>query len=260
MAVLRRALIRYCLRPSFKSEMQTLSVWAVFSARERTPLMRNVGRLNQTESMNLSMTIYCHSWRPATAAPETGNSILLEENCGPHRAITVVKYMTLHGVKQLQWDPQSPDMNPIESAWGVLEDHLRARPRMPSKLAELLAALREEWGCLPASFFDSLCQSMRTRVGAMLRARGHPTKKQVNRTLKRLGTTLRGPMSTLATIRFSKVARASENICDDPCTACTLLRGQILAMHFLFKVHNHMRALIFRSMKVRSQYSATQIK
>lgn len=67
-------------------------------------------------------------------------------------------------------------MNPIENAWSVLEDRLRARPRMPTTLDDLFAALSEEWDHLPASFFDSLRRSMPTRVEAVVRARGHATK------------------------------------------------------------------------------------
>jgi len=43
-----------------------------------------------------------------------GNFFLLKDNCRPHRALKVGKYMALHGVERLDWAPQSPDMNAIE--------------------------------------------------------------------------------------------------------------------------------------------------
>jgi len=48
--VWRRSHERYlpaCLRPSFNPERLSFSVWAAFSARGRTPLVRVNGRLNQ---------------------------------------------------------------------------------------------------------------------------------------------------------------------------------------------------------------------
>lgn len=66
--------------------------------------------------------------------------IVQEDNCDPHRAINVGKYLALHGVKRLQRVLYSQDIPRIEHAWCDLEDRLRAR-RRPSTLDELLRAL-----------------------------------------------------------------------------------------------------------------------
>lgn len=63
------------------------------------------------------------------------NFILMEDNCGPHRAINVAMYppmQPLHGLLRLDWAPQSPDINPIENVWSVLETRLRAQVHMPT--------------------------------------------------------------------------------------------------------------------------------
>lgn len=44
----------------------------------------------------------------------TSHFLLQEDNCRPHRAHTVGKYLALHGVRRLDWAAQSPDMNPIK--------------------------------------------------------------------------------------------------------------------------------------------------
>lgn len=84
--------------------------------------------------------------------------------------------MALHGLRRLDWPAQSPDMNPIENAWSVLETRLRARERMPTTLDGLFTALCEEWDGLSDSFFRTLWESMPRRVGAVVQARGHATK------------------------------------------------------------------------------------
>jgi len=102
--------------------------------------------------------------------------LLLEDNCGPHRALKVGKDMTLHGVQRLDWVPQSPDMNAIENLWAMLEARLRDRPQPPTTLDGLFDALCEEWTRLPDSYLSALWRSMPDRVTALVTARGHSTK------------------------------------------------------------------------------------
>lgn len=163
-----------CLRPSFKSGRPTLSVWAAFSVRGRTPLVRTDGRLNQLKYIDILL----HHQLPFVEGKHGGieNFILQEDNCGPHRALTVGKYMALHGVRRLDWAPQSPDMNPIENGWSVLERRVRKRSRQPTSLDELFVALSEEWDRLPDSFMASLWGSMPVWVAALVQARAHSTK------------------------------------------------------------------------------------
>ena len=115
-----------CLLPSFKSGRLSLSVWAAFSARGRTPLVRVNGRLNQFHYMDINHEHLLPFIEDKHGG--TGNILLLKDNYGPHRALKVAKYTALHGVERLDWAPQSPDMNAIENLWAMLEARLRARP------------------------------------------------------------------------------------------------------------------------------------
>jgi len=155
--VWRRSHERYlpaCLRPSFKSGRLSLSVWAAFSARGRTPLVRVNGRLNQFQYVDI---IHEHLL-PFIEDKHggTGNFLLLEDNCGSHRALRSGKYMALHGVQRLDWVPQNPDMNAIENLWAMLEARLRDRPQPPTTLDDLFDALCEEWARLPDSYLSAL--------------------------------------------------------------------------------------------------------
>jgi len=175
--VWRRSHERYlpaCLRPSFKSGRLSFSVWAAFSERGRSPLVRVNGRLNQF----LYMDIIHEHLLPFIEDKhgDTGNLLLLEDNCGPHRALKVGTYMALHCVQRLDWAPQSPDMNAIENLWAMLEARPRDRPQPPTTLDGLFDALCEEWARLPDSYLSDLWRSMPDRVTALVNARGHSTK------------------------------------------------------------------------------------
>jgi len=93
----------------------------------------------------------------------TGSFFLLEDNCGPHRALEMGKYMALHGVQRLDWAPQSPDMNAIENLWAMLEARPRDRPQPLTTLDGLFDALCEEWARLPDSYLSALWRSMPDR-------------------------------------------------------------------------------------------------
>lgn len=166
------------LPPSFASGQQTLLVWAALSARGRTTLVRIEGRLNKTKYIDILHTYLL----PFVEALHGGvsNFTLQEGNCGPHRAVNVGKYLALHSVRHLDRASQSPDMNPIENTRSVLETRLRARPRMPTSTDELFAALSKERDGLGTSFFNSLWRSMPSRVQAVVSAKGHATKYEVN--------------------------------------------------------------------------------
>jgi len=192
--VWRRPTERYllaCLRPSFKSGRLSLLVRGAFSARDKTPLVRVEGRLNQHKYIEI---LHNHLL-PFVEARHGGTSNFkpLEDNCGPRRARAVRFYLDLHGLERVHWAPQSPDMNPIENVWSVLQRRQRARLTPPTTLDMLCIALCEEWDRLPDSLFAGLSEGMPRWVGALSVASGHSTKYQVNRNKQLLEATFPRP-------------------------------------------------------------------
>ena len=47
----------------------------------------------------------------------------------------------------------SPDRSPIGHIWDELDRHVRARLNQPASLAQLQAALLQEWNNLPSKLF-----------------------------------------------------------------------------------------------------------
>jgi transposase len=73
------------------------------------------------------------------------------------------------------WPSHSPDLNPIENAWAVVND--RVRRAQPHTLDELKAAIKRAWATvMTADFRRRLVESMPRRMTAVETARGHPTK------------------------------------------------------------------------------------
>ena len=67
-------------------------------------------------------------------------------------------------------------MNPIEHAWDTLQRRISARQRKPSTRPELAVALAEELARIPQRDIQKLITSFRTRLRAVIRARGGHTR------------------------------------------------------------------------------------
>lgn len=102
--------------------------------------------------------------------------ILMHDNARCHTAHITQQFLHEVQIPTMDWPPLSPDMNPIEHLWDELKRRVRARNPAPLNVAELRAALSEEWDRIPQDTVSNLIRSMRNRLEALIRARGGNTK------------------------------------------------------------------------------------
>ena len=72
------------------------------------------------------------------------------------------------------WPSQSPDLNPIENLWSILDSNLK--DRRPQSKAELFQVLQEGWNRLDVDLLRRLVESMPRRIQAVIDANGYMTK------------------------------------------------------------------------------------
>ena len=177
MRVWRRPGERYdatCMVPTHKSGYELVNVWGRFSYYGKVPLVRIEGSFTNTRYMLICDQVL---WPWVVRVYGSLNNVVLQEdNCGPHRAIAVRNYMTALGVSRMVWPPQSPDLNPIENAWGHLKKHFRNQTRHPKNKDECWIKLQSEWNSLPMSYFHELVGSMASRITEVLARNGGCTK------------------------------------------------------------------------------------
>lgn len=144
-------------------------VWGAISCTGRSVLERVEG--TQTAQQYVTRMLTPHVL-PMVAAP---GAIFQHDNARPHTARMTNDYLAANNITTLPWPSMSPDLNPIEHLWDVLDRRVRARESAPATPNELFLALQEEWEAIPAQTISNLIASMPRRCRAVIAAEGGHT-------------------------------------------------------------------------------------
>jgi len=101
-------------------------------------------------------------------------SIFQQDNDRKHTSKVVKDWFEMNNMQKLEWPSQSPDLNPIENLWSLLDR--KTRCRKPNNDDELFHILEEAWNTLSPELLDDLVSSMPRRVQAVIDAKGVATK------------------------------------------------------------------------------------
>ncbi|GFS88501.1 transposable element Tcb2 transposase [Trichonephila clavipes] len=72
--------------------------------------------------------------------------------------------------------PISPDLNPIELLWDVLEQDVQGHLTAPMNLTELWTSRANIWQVIPEECFQKLVESIPRRVTTVIKVRRGPTR------------------------------------------------------------------------------------
>lgn len=96
------------------------------------------------------------------------------DNDPKHTAKSVGRWFEDERVPVLPWPSQSPNLNPIENLWNMVDASVKETK--PSTLDQLEAVLRQAWASIPASTCARLVASMPRRCAAVIERKGYATK------------------------------------------------------------------------------------
>jgi transposase len=100
----------------------------------------------------------------------------MDDNATPHHARIVNEYLQQETIERMDWPAKSPDLNPIEHAWDILQRWISNRQNQPNSLQELADALVDEWSRIPQVEFQTLIRSFQNRCREVIHARGGHTR------------------------------------------------------------------------------------
>ena len=164
-----------CQQGTVQAGGGSVMVWAVFSWHGLGPLVR----LDRTLTGNAYVQLLGDHLQPFMDFMYPNNDgIFMDDNAPCHRATTVRDWFEEHSgqFQRMIWPPRSPDMNPIEHLWDIIERSVRAQNPAPSTFSQLWTSIETAWLNIPAEDFQRLVESMPRRVVALRRAKGGPTR------------------------------------------------------------------------------------
>ena len=100
----------------------------------------------------------------------------MHDNAPIHSSYYTKEWLRFNKVKTIEWPSHSPDINPIENLWGILDEKLRRGRSKPKNKDELWSILEREWYSIDSSIIRELYLSMTKRVDILHKNNGAYTK------------------------------------------------------------------------------------
>lgn len=159
---------KYCT-PTVKHGGGSVMVWGSFSGQGMGPIHNVQGIMFAPDYKAILENVM------APYAEE--NMPLLwyfqHDNDPKHKAKVVTKWFEDNNIQVLDWPAQSPDLNPIENLWAIVDKKIRGT-KYSNKTA-LYAAVENEWKSTPSSLINSLICSMPNRCHEVIKNNGYWT-------------------------------------------------------------------------------------
>ncbi len=164
-----------CLVSTVQAGGGGVMVWGIFSWHTLGLLVPIEHRLNATAYLSI-VADHVHPFM--TTVYTSSDGYFQQDNAPCHKAQIISDWFLEHDNVSilLKWPPQSPDLNPIEQLWDVLEREIHIMDVQPTNLQQLRDAIMSIWTKIFEECFQHLVESMPRRIKAVLKAKVCPTR------------------------------------------------------------------------------------
>ncbi|KMQ90442.1 sodium-coupled monocarboxylate transporter 1 [Lasius niger] len=159
------------LQKTVKQGRCNIMIWGCFSWEGVGQLVKFDGIM----TVNIYIYILCENLEVSLIQLSLENNFILQQDNDPkHTAKKTKKFFISHHIKLLDWPPQSPDLNPIEILWSILDRNVD-KTGVTNK-NNYFDALQRAWENLDLNNLHNLVESMPRRLAAVIKAKGGHTK------------------------------------------------------------------------------------
>ena len=119
-------------------------LWGAFCWHGLGPLVPLEGRVTANQ---YKVVLSDHLYPMMKHFYPDGSGLFQDDNAPIHRARGVTEWFDEYenDVNHMLWPSQSPDLNPIEHLWEILDRRVRQRSPPPSSKHQMREYLLEEW-------------------------------------------------------------------------------------------------------------------
>ncbi len=145
-----------CLVSTVKASGGGVMVWGIFS------LVPIEHRLNTPAYLSI---VVDHVTTVVYSVPSS-DGYFQQDNAPCHKAQIISDWFLEHDKEftLLKWPPQSPDLNPIEHLWDVVEREIRIMDVQPTNLQQLRDAIMSIWTKISEECLQYLVESMPRKI------------------------------------------------------------------------------------------------
>jgi transposase len=156
-------------RPRLQGGGGSVSVWGCFTASGPGPILFYEGRLNRFRYVTL-MGAVLPQLVDDLSSDQDGDWYFQQDNAPCHRADYTMQWFDQQEIRVLPWPPTSPDLNPIENVWSIIDREL-AKVKIGS-VAQLKEEIKRIWYEISDQTWADLSKSVSGRVITILRQKG----------------------------------------------------------------------------------------
>ncbi len=161
-----------CLVSTVQAGGDGVMVRGIFTWHTLGSLVPIEHRLNTTDYLSI-VADHVHPFMTTVS-----DGCFQQDNAPCHKAQIISDWFLEHDNEftLLKWPPQSPDLNPIEHLWDVVEREIRIMDVQPTNLQQLRDAIMSIWTKISEECFQHLVESMPRRIKAVLKAKAGQTR------------------------------------------------------------------------------------
>ncbi len=164
-----------CFVSTVQADGGGVMVWGIFSWHTLGPLVPIEHQLNATAYLSI-VANHVHPFM--TTVYPCWWCYFQQDNTQCYKAQIISDWFLEHDNEftLLKWPPQSPDLNPMEHLWDVLEREICIMDVQLTNLQQLQDAIMSTWTKISDKYFQNLLESMPRRIKEVLKAKGGPTQ------------------------------------------------------------------------------------
>ncbi len=167
-----------CLVSTVQAGSGRVMVWGIFSWHTLGPLVPIEHRLNATAYLSIVADHLHPLLYDYSVGYPSSDGYFQQDNAPCDKAQIISDWFFEHDNEftLLKWPPQSPDLNPIEHLWDVVEREICIMDVQLTNLQQLRDAIMSIWTKISDECFQHLVESMPRIIKAVLKAKGGPTQ------------------------------------------------------------------------------------
>lgn len=148
----------------------SLLVWGCFSWNGVGNLVKIDGKMTGESYVK----VLEENLKPSLRKMNMKGHIFQQDNDPKHTSKVAKRYFQSKKIKMIEFPPQSPDLNPIEHLWTILDEKIPLNSRR--NLNDFWAGMQTAWDTIPHQMLHNLVESMPKRLMAVIENHGGHTK------------------------------------------------------------------------------------